>query len=189
MKRVLRGLLLGALLLVVAPYSSYAGTCDCGGSGGASMMRGMRHEEMGMARPGHRIWMQLRSLDLDQKQREAIRDIWSSSMKDAVSKKADVRIAGIELRSILAREPVDMQAVRTKLKEIAALQTELRFTRIKAMEDVKAVLTPEQRKKLRENFRKYRGTERSRKWGRGSMGMSAPDGPRGKMQPDMDEMD
>ncbi len=192
MKKVLGGLLLSVLFLVVAPCSSHAAACGCAGPGmheheeAMSMTGGMRHQDMEMARPEHRMWMQLKRLGLDENQKETIRDIRSRHMKDAVSKMAAVRIARIELRDILAKDTVDMQAVGAKLNEIASLRTELRFSRIKAMEEVKALLTPEQRKKLREDMEKYRGPERFRRGGRCGMGMEAPDGRGGKMQPDMD---
>jgi Spy/CpxP family protein refolding chaperone len=202
MKKVLGGLLLSALFLAIAPCSSYAAACGCPDPGmheeGMSMPGGMRHQDMDMVKPGHRMWMrrpgyrmwmQLRRLGLDEKQKEAIRDIRSRHMKDAISKMADVRIARIELRDILANDTVDMQAVGAKLKEIASLQTELRLSRIKAMEEVKAQLTPEQRKKLGADMEKYRGPERFGREGRRGMGMEAPDGRGGKMQPDMDHMD
>jgi Spy/CpxP family protein refolding chaperone len=192
MKNVLGGLLLSALLLAVIPGSSYADRGRCEGPAmrgqGPSAMRGMQHEEMGMEKPGHRIWKELRRLNLDERQRTAARDIWSAHMKDAVSQRADMRIARIELRDILAKEPVDMQAVGAKLKQIASLQSELRFSRIKAMEDVKALLTPEQRKKLREDLWNYRGEKKSKIWGHGRRAMP-PDGPRGNVQPDADGMD
>jgi hypothetical protein len=59
-KRVLRGLLLSAVFLVVVPHSSYAGICNCAGPGrheeGVSAMGGMKHHDMGIKRPGHRMW-------------------------------------------------------------------------------------------------------------------------------------
>jgi Spy/CpxP family protein refolding chaperone len=193
MKRVLGGLLLSALFLVSAPYSSYAGTCDCAGPGMheevMSAMGRMKHQDMGMKRPGHRMWVQLRRLNLDEKQKAAIRDIRSKFMKDAISKMAEVRIAKLELRDILAKDPVDMKSVEAKLNEIASLEVEMRLARIRAIEDVKAQLTPDQKKKFREGMEKQWTSDRFGRRRRGLMGMAAPDSPRVKMQPGMEHMD
>jgi Spy/CpxP family protein refolding chaperone len=163
MKSVLGGLLLSTLLLVAAPCSSYAVTGGCAEPGmheeGMSMPDGMGHHDRGMRRQAHRLWMQLMRLGLNENQKEAIRDIRSKAMKDAISKRAEVRIARLELRELLAKDPVDMQVVSGKLKEIASLEMELRLSRIKAMEDIRAQLTPEQKKKFRENLWENRGGE------------------------------
>jgi Spy/CpxP family protein refolding chaperone len=191
MKRILGGLLVGALFLVVAPYSSYGGTCDCAGPGmheeGVSAMGRMRHQDMGMKRPGHRMWMRLRRLNLDENQKATIRDIRSKFMKEAISKMAEVRIAKIELRDIIEEDTVDMHAVEGKLKEIASLKVEMRLARIKAMEKVKAQLTPEQKKKFRDTIDTQWTSGGFRRWGHGPMGMAAP-GPRGRIQPDIEHM-
>ncbi len=191
MKKILAGLLMGVLFLTVAPYRSYGETCGCAGAGmhgeGMPMMERMRHRDMWMRGPG--MWAQLRRLGLDEKQRAEAREIWDASMKDVITKTADVRIKRIELREILAKDPVDMHAVGDKLKEIATVQADIRFSHIKAMEDIKALLTPKQRKKLRENFEKYRGPGRPWRGAHGRAPMAAPDGERGKMTEDMDPMD
>ncbi len=43
-----------------------------------------------------------------------------------------------------------MAAVEATLKKMASLQTDMRLSHIKALQDIKAELTPEQRKKLKE---------------------------------------
>jgi Spy/CpxP family protein refolding chaperone len=193
MKRILGSLLVSALFLVVAPCSSYAGTCYCAGPGtheeGVSPMGRMKHQDMGMKRPGHRMWMQLRRLNLDEKQKAKIKDVRSKFMKDTISKMAEIRIAKIELRDMLANDTVDMNSVEAKLKEIASLKVEMRLARIKAIEEVKAQLTPEQRKKFREGMGKQWTSERFGRRRHGPMGMAAPGGPRMNMQPEMEHMD
>jgi Spy/CpxP family protein refolding chaperone len=131
----------------------------------------------------------LKHLNLNEKQKATIRDTRSKFMKDAISKMAEVRIAKLELRDILAKEPANMQFVETKLKEIASLKVEMRLARIKAMEEVKAQLTPEQKKKFRDGIQKQWTSGQFRRRGHGPMGIWAPDGPRGKMQPDREHMD
>lgn len=178
MKKILGSLLLSALFLIAVPYSSYAASCDCSGpvmhEGGAPMWK--TGHKMDMDRSGKRMWMKLRLLNLDEKQKEAIKDIKSTLMKEAISKTADVRIARVELKDMLAGDSVDIHAVEAKVKQIGSLQTSLRLLRIKSMLEVKALLTPEQRKKLREDFGKYRGPEKFRRHMRRDWDGSAEEG-------------
>lgn len=147
MKRILTGLLTGFLVLVTASQYSSAQTCGQGGSreGGMSM-----HDGRGMMKREHHLWRALMSLGLDEKQKEAIKEIESRVMKDTVSKRADVEVARIELRDLLAKDQVNMNAAEATLKKIASLQTDIRLSHIKAMQEMKAKLTPEQRKKFKE---------------------------------------
>jgi Spy/CpxP family protein refolding chaperone len=50
---------------------------------------------------------------------------------------------------MLHKDSVDLQAVEAKLKQIESLKTDLHLSMIKAREEIKAKLTPEQRKKLK----------------------------------------
>ena len=59
-----------------------------------------------------------------------------------------MRIAQIELKELLSQDTVDMKAVEAKVKQLETMRTEMQFSHIKAMEDCKAKLTPEQRKKF-----------------------------------------
>ncbi|HOE17360.1 MAG TPA: periplasmic heavy metal sensor [Syntrophorhabdaceae bacterium] len=95
-------------------------------------------------------WRNLSFLGLDAKQKEAVREIKSREVKDNIKKMADVRIADIELRDILDKDPVDMSAVEAKLKWISSLMTDMRLSRIKAIEEIRAKLTPEQNKRFKE---------------------------------------
>ncbi len=161
MKKVLFGLLLDLLLVFSLSHNSYAETRGPIGDHG----RGCRDEVMQMAPPpmrfhgmeiekipgaDHLMWEHLMGLGLDEKQREAIKEIKSRVIKEAVRKRADEHIAGIELKDLLDKDPVDMKAVEAKLKQIETLKTEMHLSFITATEEVKSKLTPEQRKKFRE---------------------------------------
>ncbi len=90
------------------------------------------------------------SLDLTEKQKDAIKEISSRAMKETIKKRADLEIAGVELRELLHKDSVDMGAVEAKLKKTESMRTDLRLSHIKAREEIKALLTPEQRKKFKE---------------------------------------
>ncbi len=70
-------------------------------------------------------------------------------MKDSIKKMADLRIVRLELKDLLGKDPVDMKAVEAKVKQSETLRTEMHLAHIRAMEEVKAKLTPEQKKKFR----------------------------------------
>jgi len=155
MKRIVIGFMLGLLVLAFAPQYSFAETCGCSeGSGrdsqGMPMMSPMQHDGTRMTRRGHHLWKALMRLGLDEKQKAAIREIKSRVMKDTIRKRADIAVARIDLREILHKDQVDMSAAEATLNKIASLQTSIRLSHIQAMQEIKAKLTPEQRKKFKE---------------------------------------
>lgn len=161
MKRVLAGMFLGLLFMVFTPYNSYGEKCGCAGKMGGDMpmMKGMRDPGMGMHgaghHTGHHMWMALRGLGLDEKQKEAIKEIKNRTKKDTIRGRADLQVARVELKEILDRDVVDMNAAEAKLKQTSSMMTDMRLSHIKTMEEVKAKLTPEQRKKFRENLQRH----------------------------------
>jgi Spy/CpxP family protein refolding chaperone len=152
MKRILAGLLVGFLVVIASQYS-FAQTCGSGRGfheEGMPMMSSMRHDGGGIMRREHHLWKTLMSLGLDEKQKEAIKEIKSRMMKDSIRKRADLEVARIELRDLLDKDQVDMNATEATLKKMASLQTDMRLSHIKAMQEIKTKLTPEQRIKFKE---------------------------------------
>ena len=90
----------------------------------------------------------LKALGLDDKQKEAVEAIHFRTKKEMVRKRADVQVAEIELREILSKDPVDLNAADTAVKKIEGLKSEIKMLHIKAMEEIKSNLTPEQKKKF-----------------------------------------
>ena len=101
----------------------------------------------------HFLGRRLESLNLTEKQKDAVREIKNRVMKETIRKRADLEIAGVELRELLHKDSVDMSAVEAKLKKAEALRTDLRLSHIKAREEIKALLTPEQRNKFKEEMK------------------------------------
>ena len=133
-------------------------TIICGGYLTQSVFaaqRGMRHGEWGNVGEGKMhenapYWRHLNDLALNEKQKAEVKEIRNSVMKETIRKRADMRIDSVELREILDRAPVDMKKVEEKLKQIELLRTDIRLSHIRAMEEVKAKLTPEQREKFKD---------------------------------------
>jgi Spy/CpxP family protein refolding chaperone len=111
------------------------------------MGRGMMRGEM---RGGHHRMMHMcmKHLGLNAKQKAEIQEIRIATMKEVIRKRADMQIARLELRDLLSKDPVDMKAVEAKVKQIEGLRADIHLALIRAKEEVKAKLTPEQRQKM-----------------------------------------
>lgn len=138
------------------------------GMRGDGMMKGMMH--------GERLWRSLMSLDLNEKQMTEIKEIRNRTAKETIKKRADERILGIELKELLDKDSVDMKTVEAQLKKIEALKTEMHLSIIKAIEEAKSKLTPEQRKKFKEmcEIAPDMGPPMMKDMGHGDMKMTPP---------------
>ena len=96
----------------------------------------------------HSFMDMFKKLGLDEKQKEAVREIHFRTMKEMIKKKADIKVAKIELWEILSKDPVDMTAAETAVKKSEGLKTEMKMMRIKAMEEVKSNLNADQKKEF-----------------------------------------
>jgi len=94
-------------------------------------------------------WLHFQSLNLNEKQKEAVKEIENSAAKELIRKRADEQIAEIELRELLDKDTIDFNAVETKLKQIATIKIETQVIFIKSIEKMKTKLTPEQREILK----------------------------------------
>lgn len=140
--------------------------CGCCGKMGEHMMgkhmmgehmggmRGMGHMEMVMPEDimeaRHHVMRMMMDLGLNKKEKEATVQIIDGTAKDLIKKGADLLIAKIELENILHKDPVDMNAAGSKLKQIEAIKTDMFLAHLKAFEEIKSMLTPEQKKELKE---------------------------------------
>ena len=68
--------------------------------------------------------------------------------REAIRRDADIRIDELDLAKLLEQEPADLAKVEAKVRESAQLRADLRIARLRAVEQGKAVLTPEQRTRL-----------------------------------------
>jgi hypothetical protein len=87
-------------------------------------------------------------LSADQvKNLEQLRD---NFQKESIRKEADLRVAEMDLNSLLEAQPVEMTKVEAKVREIERLRADLRLARIRTIEKGKDQLTADQRKKLQD---------------------------------------
>lgn len=153
-------IILSFIVLFIAPQLSYAepmpatdkAARDFQEEGAAPMMPPMpcpMERMQGMPGVMHPFLMYIDGLKLNEKQKEALKEIETGVSKELIRKKADEQIAGIELRELLDKETVDLKAVEAKLRQIADIKTEAQLVVIKSIEAMKTKLTPEQRAMLK----------------------------------------
>jgi len=110
---------------------------------------GMRSPE----RSGHgREWRRevMEQLDLTSQQKQKVAEIRDRQQRAAIEQRARIQIARLDLQRLMRADAPDREAVLRQVDEIAKLTTELRKSQVGAMLDVRAVLTPAQRGKLRD---------------------------------------
>ena len=89
------------------------------------------------------------TLGLTDEQVGRLRHIMVETEKTSVKTRAEIEVRGIELRELLHAENSDRDAVMKKVQEISGLHGEMMQHHVAALLDAKAVLTPEQQKKVR----------------------------------------
>ena len=81
------------------------------------------------------------------KQLEQLRNDFA---KESIRSEANLRIAEMDLSSLLDAQAVDMTQVEAKIREIERIRGDLRIARVRSIEKGKAQLSAEQRRKLQE---------------------------------------
>ena len=132
-------------------------------------------------------------LGLTDVQKTDIQKARETAQRERLRKTTDLRIASLDLRSLLRAEKVDERAVAAKLAEAQAAQGALLKLRVDSLLAMKRILTPEQQKKvaeLRGGHAKQRMGQRMKMRGlRGSQGQGRMGRPMGRPGRGGDEMD
>ena len=105
--------------------------------------------------PGERplISLMLRNrekLGLSDDQVRRMEQLRTDFEKESIRKEADLRVAEMDLDALLEAPNVEVGKAEAKVREIEKTRADLRIARIRAIEKAKELLTPDQRKKLRE---------------------------------------
>jgi hypothetical protein len=88
-------------------------------------------------------------LGLSSGQVETLEGLRAKFQKEAIRAEADLRVAEMDLSQLLSKERADMTAVEAKIREIEKRRADLRVARVRALESGRAVLSADQREKLR----------------------------------------
>ena len=95
----------------------------------------------------HREYLQLSGEQV--KKLEQLRD---NFQRQSIRTEADTRILDLDIAALLDNQNVEVAKVEQKIRESEKLRADLRIARIRAVEQAKAVLTAEQRKKFQESL-------------------------------------
>ena len=87
-------------------------------------------------------------LDLSLQQVQDLENLRDGYQREVIRYESDIRIARMDLQRLLKADTVNLEQVQVKLQEIEHLRTEIQLGRIRAIEQGKALLSPEQREKL-----------------------------------------
>ncbi len=159
-----KGVLYGgiiALLLLAGPASAQMGKEGKGQSGmmGEGMMGGggMGMGMMGMHGPGMEMggmgemmkMMGVASrLDLTADQKKKLQLSTLQHQKEAIPLLGQIRMAGVEIQELLLADSVNMDRVKSKVKEKYDAAVKLEISHVVLIQDVKKMLTPEQREQM-----------------------------------------
>jgi Spy/CpxP family protein refolding chaperone len=91
----------------------------------------------------------LESLGLSEAQRTQIERIHDEGVRTTARTEADLTVAELDLRRAVEADKPDRAAVDAAIERVASLRTSLFKARVASWIDVRAVLTPAQRSKLR----------------------------------------
>lgn len=103
--------------------------------------------------PAERPWITIMldhkdELGLSAEQIGKLYSLRADFAKEVEKRGAEIQAGEQQLSELLSKEPVDLSAVEAKVRQIGSMQSALRVDRIKTTEQGRALLTPEQRKKL-----------------------------------------
>jgi Spy/CpxP family protein refolding chaperone len=85
---------------------------------------------------------------LTEEQRTTLEEIVFEFQKYSVQKLADLNVAEAELERLLTRDKIDLDAVRAKVKEIEAINTDVKMQKIESLLKAINTLTHEQHLKI-----------------------------------------
>jgi len=97
----------------------------------------------------HRLLRHQKDLGLSQEQRAKIKAIATDYTKSRIREEADLKLAEVDVRTLVQNEKADLAAIETAMKKSENTRTTLRLEGVKALRAATAVLTSEQVEKWR----------------------------------------
>ncbi|NKB81079.1 MAG: hypothetical protein GKS05_04145 [Nitrospirales bacterium] len=86
---------------------------------------------------------------ITESQAQQLNGINANFKRTKIQTEADVKLANLDLHELLKNEQADLSAIESKLKKVHMLKADLYMASIKAKREAKAVLTDEQRKRMK----------------------------------------
>lgn len=101
----------------------------------------------------HGVTLTLQNADklgLDERQKGQLDEIRARYTKDIIRYDAELKIAEMELDTLLGKRDIDLPKVNESIRKAAGVEAEIRYLRVEAFTEAMKVLTDEQRKRLKE---------------------------------------
>lgn len=89
-------------------------------------------------------------LGLSAEQIRKLEQLRDHFQRQAIRNDATLRIVELDITALLENEPVDLAKVEAKVREAEKLRADIRLARLRAIEQAKAQLNAEQKKKLQD---------------------------------------
>ena len=125
---------------------------------------GDKHDFVGTAL--HRLLKHQKELALSEEQGGKIKTIATDYKKSRIQKKADVKLAELDVQTRIRDEKADLSSIESAMRKSETARTAMRLEGVKALRAAFTVLTPEQKEKwhqLMAEKRASRGKEFNRK--------------------------
>jgi Spy/CpxP family protein refolding chaperone len=87
-------------------------------------------------------------LDLTPDQKKKLQSIKLTHQKEAIPLFSKIRLSGVEIQELLQDDPVPMEKVKAKVQEKHDVMAKLEVSHLAMKQQVRAILTPEQRQRL-----------------------------------------
>ncbi|MEN6519655.1 MAG: periplasmic heavy metal sensor [Armatimonadota bacterium] len=89
-------------------------------------------------------------IGLSEEQIESFRNKKIEALKQMIQIKCQIKMNMLDVKNAVMREEIDMPTAEAKIKEIGKLKSDKYIAMIQAMQDMRNILTPEQRMKVKE---------------------------------------
>lgn len=151
MRKLWPYLAIAVILGFTAQAFSQPASKPCGREGHHQRMRRPTPRRFERGRQAFEFFLGLREkLGLTDEQVDKLKAIKLEHGKVAIKTRAELKIKELELRELMQATESDEFAIKTKVKEIEELRTQLMMNRINGRLEARKVLTEKQLKKLKE---------------------------------------
>jgi Spy/CpxP family protein refolding chaperone len=97
-----------------------------------------------------KVMMHADELGLSEDQMDALRSRHAEARKQMIRIKSQIKMDMIDVQNAVMREEIDMQTAEAKVREIGKLKGDMFLAMIQGMNDMRHILTPDQRKMVKE---------------------------------------
>lgn len=120
-------------------------TCGCGAGEGHGM-GGMK--AMFKIMPW-KIMMHAEEIGISDEQLEKLRNRHSEAKKQMIQIHSQIKMNMVDVKSAVMRDQIDMATAEAKIQEIGKLKAEMFLTMVRAMNDMRQMMTPEQHMRIK----------------------------------------